>query len=667
MRAEMGMLILSRFPVMKSRNLSSIYCSKAIRYTTIQSALATYHKDALVSLLFLKKIQSIEFWERQQDSGTLVQRWNVSASKTPIPGSKAERLKIESREQPLDVSRVNLSRQPTIREWIVFSSTLPEHHIRNSSALETNRKHKVEARCGIAAQISPKPIVKRGRLFMDVPTSQYLGLPVTISAVSPPVNTAALAYANQKFKDLVVQSDRKILPATGQDGADWNQWMFESQIAPLYAFFLEVLSHIPECDVYNYWPERPIQSKPDGDISYLVSRAFWDQVLDSKSLLFPVKTCDTKDSGAVNETIDYAAPHQARFNLLDNTLVNQLLPKLDLEEWKVVNLKGAAHLGFRSLYESNSCRENLNVISPEFVSGILKSGENAAILHETWKTEHRFSMSFMNSLLKFMTGAGLSTLDGCRILPLATNTLGCLGLGGSRASDFLIPPNESTLRKEILSLFPGVSVHPELTKDVLDTLIPAKPEGAPILNISRFSIEHLPRLISMLKDIDLVQKYNFAVAVWGWYNKLQDAESLNAMEILKTLPVIAATKANDESTYEFLTLEDYNSGVLPAVIKSLFDGKGLLLSWELDALNKMLQSFTGLLLISPNTFPAKSANDQRLVNPGGLHRFLNCIKTLAEKKGCNIESFVRDTFSANPEMLKVREPIPPEIKQCPFT
>jgi hypothetical protein len=179
MRAEMGMLmILLRFPVMKSRNLSSIYCSKVIRYTTIQSALAAYHKDALVSLLFLKKIQSIEFWERQQDSGTLVQRWNVSASKTQIHGSRAERLKIESSGQSLDARGFISGRQPTIREWIVSSSTLDEHHIQNSSARETNRRHKVEARCGIAAQISPKPINQRGRLFMDVPTSQYLGLPV---------------------------------------------------------------------------------------------------------------------------------------------------------------------------------------------------------------------------------------------------------------------------------------------------------------------------------------------------------------------------------------------------------------------------------------------------------------------------------------------------------
>lgn len=171
---------LFRFPIMGSRNRSHIFSARRISLPLVESTLQKYYNDALISLLFLENIRSIEFHVRRNESAALTMQWKVEASKQPIPGDEAGTLKckIESYKTSLGKAEV-----PIVQEWVVVSSRYGVLGAGNE-ILETQKRHRVEARCGVAAPIVQKPTAPgRGRLYMDVPMQHELGLPVSISAV----------------------------------------------------------------------------------------------------------------------------------------------------------------------------------------------------------------------------------------------------------------------------------------------------------------------------------------------------------------------------------------------------------------------------------------------------------------------------------------------------
>lgn len=175
---------LFRFPIMGSRALSPIFSTKTISLLVVESTLQRYYNDASISLLFLKNMQSIEFYVRPNTSAALKLEWRVGSSKQQIPGDESGALscRIESYKAPSGILRTT-TREPLVQEWVVISSTygvLGEDPVISA----TQERHKVQARCGVAAPIPQKPIKPRGgRLFMDVPMQHELRLPVSISAV----------------------------------------------------------------------------------------------------------------------------------------------------------------------------------------------------------------------------------------------------------------------------------------------------------------------------------------------------------------------------------------------------------------------------------------------------------------------------------------------------
>lgn len=171
---------LFRFPIMASRDRSSIFSARRINLFQVESILQNYYNDALISLLFLENMRSIEFHVRPNKSTALTMQWKVEASKQQIPGDESGALKcrVESYKAPSGKSG-----KPVVQEWVVVSS---RYGVLGAGyeILETQERHRVEARCGVAAPIVQKPTaLGRGRLYMDVPMQHELGLPVSISAV----------------------------------------------------------------------------------------------------------------------------------------------------------------------------------------------------------------------------------------------------------------------------------------------------------------------------------------------------------------------------------------------------------------------------------------------------------------------------------------------------
>jgi hypothetical protein len=167
---------------MKSRAKSKLYsCTPhEITAASVRQALIRYGYDARIALLFLKNINSINCYERHV-SGGLSKLWGVTKTlfkKTGFCGLKVSHEKLEL------LANSAIQRTTGSDNWLLFTSALDAGSI-PGHLQATQRRHKLQARCGIAARMVPnQEISPKGRLFLDVPTANTLDLPVHISAVS---------------------------------------------------------------------------------------------------------------------------------------------------------------------------------------------------------------------------------------------------------------------------------------------------------------------------------------------------------------------------------------------------------------------------------------------------------------------------------------------------
>jgi len=173
-----------RFPIMESRAKSDLYSGGlfplAVRCDPVDRAVRDYYEDASISLLFLENIGSIASYERLSKSAGLVKLWGVSVVyRKPISIPHLTQLKMYCEGEHV------YQEKPKKTKWLVLRSTIS---VSDTPDLiqATCRRHKLQPRCAIAAQISKIRPAHTGRLFLDLPTPTNLGIPVHISAVRNP-------------------------------------------------------------------------------------------------------------------------------------------------------------------------------------------------------------------------------------------------------------------------------------------------------------------------------------------------------------------------------------------------------------------------------------------------------------------------------------------------
>jgi sacsin len=176
---------LFRFPIMESRARSMMYSSVpgGITVDGVRKALTDYGQDARTALLFLKNIQSIECYERNA-SGELEKLWDVSVKRL---GSGLTKVQVQhERFGVLTISgKTSIQRISGSDTWVLITSTMAADRIPDHLRA-TRERHKLQARCGIAAMVRDRESTLKGRLFLDVPTANALDIPVHISAVRTP-------------------------------------------------------------------------------------------------------------------------------------------------------------------------------------------------------------------------------------------------------------------------------------------------------------------------------------------------------------------------------------------------------------------------------------------------------------------------------------------------
>jgi len=162
---------------MTPRENSKLYSSHGpTTIQTVTAALLGYHKEAVTALVFLKNIKSIRFEIR--GGQTAMVPWEITAEGQSRLPSGTLRLKIVDKMLRPGAKAGFISK---VSEWMVVRSVLKPHEIPNGLQ-KTRERHRLEARCGVAAQMVPRGSVN-GRLFLGAPTDHMLGLPVHVMAV----------------------------------------------------------------------------------------------------------------------------------------------------------------------------------------------------------------------------------------------------------------------------------------------------------------------------------------------------------------------------------------------------------------------------------------------------------------------------------------------------
>lgn len=420
--------------------------------------------------------------------------------------------------------------------------------------------------------------------------------------------------------------------------------MLESNIAQLYISFLEHIMRQKGTEGYNYWP-KPAKGMKDA-VSERVSKAFWKLVETTPLRLHP--RCD-------GENLELLELSKALLVLSIDPFEGHAIPNLMLElgETNLVSPKCLAAIkGLRSLQKSNP-------VTPAVVLKRLRSRKASVVLEKLWKVDHGGAMDYMNDLLQYVVtkNAEWSNLVGCTILPLADGTLGKIEKRVDTASQrylinlfvclfFIVPrakrgnsnrylwadPTATAFTDELLSANPQIQVHPELSTPVSKKLVSLEE-----LNISKFGVFDLRRVLANLPKMSPRERFDRAVQAWKTYKSLPAAEVEMARDMIAELPILAAAplyKAPNECQY--FTLQTWKSNSMPLILAQ---------DLKVPAIRNVLECFIEILSVSQDTFPETVGNLHRssedITKAAGLRRLLLCFKLLAAQKNCSVEVYIR--------------------------
>jgi len=157
----------------------SVLCPKNITSMDACTYLENYKEKARISLIFLKNISSISYWQK----GLRDPIWRVSASSKPLKAIRSTKIN-EVEIAVTGFGRIQIPRfsgPPQNDKWWTIEGSTEEQHIPDE-LVEMADHNRLKATYGLAVPECPQYTF----CFMDLPlqTKYHLSLPVSINAVS---------------------------------------------------------------------------------------------------------------------------------------------------------------------------------------------------------------------------------------------------------------------------------------------------------------------------------------------------------------------------------------------------------------------------------------------------------------------------------------------------
>ena len=570
----------------------------------------TYFHEARTSLLFLRRIKSIDFGIQSQPDF----EWSI----TRLPHVD-EDVDLFSKPVVCQITWKSIfGTQLTGKDiwWVAIEDLLPKA----DRLPDSSRREMKNVECGIAALISSKfdslsspaagPEASRPRMFSTLPLPTYSDLPVHIHA------TFWLSGDRQS----IAIDDRGIK----SQGVGWNRYLLQEALPNLYLSFLDDILPQVRQRVFSFWPQ---EEPPKRSCAELLCESFWQKLPGSSQRLFP------KAQPAVGapqrrppESLDIS---RAVFDFLYSSQSKTLAPLLMAMQVNLVRdipIKITKHLKavpevkcvtgpmLRALFKSENGRTNL----------LKEVAQNPNILEVLFD-------------LLIPVNAELHHLDGCHVLPLADGTLATLRLKNSIGAE---SPKYFVVSEDELKLFGFASRH--LVKSSIGTMLePVLDSGK--FNLARLKLCDVKKLLEMKPAVSTrsAKEDRWLTEFWKYWNSNIDSSMPSSnIDTLKAT-IFGATSLRLNGTHLYSSPQLFHT--LPAVVEP-----------SSGEHKKLCDRIPDLWRFNPDLMPKSMADEEKsFYCEASFYRFIRSLRLLSGRSG--IGMFVKTHLDA--ANLKVRTPL----------
>ncbi len=567
--------------------------------------MATYFNEARISLLFLRKIKSIDFHiHGKPDSG-----WSIARSSEGDPESFCNLVTYQF------IKNMGFGERVTGKDkwWVAIEDLQPTV----ARLPQSSRRVMKNVECGIAALQSSTldghdpnirfPSVLRSKIFNTLPLPISSDLPIHIHA------TFSLSGDRQSIaiNEYGIQSY----------GSEWNRYLLQEALPKLYLLFLDYITPGARQRVFDFWPQ---EDPPRRSCSELLCTSFWAKLPHSSLPLFP-KAEPTTNVSRRRPTERFNI-NQAVFDFLPKSHSEKLAPLLiSLEVNLVRDAPPEVAKRLKALPEVTS-------ITGSLLRSLLKSERSKMCLLGEMEKNPRVLDVLLSTLLP--TDDDLKDLDGCHILPLADGSLATLKLV---ENDETQSPLYHVASEKELMLFDFASrllVPPSMGKK-FDLVLESRK-----FNLTRLRLCHVKDLLSLKPEVSTPVVASAAnpegdkwlTEFWEYWNGSIDSclDSSNLDNL--AVRIFRATRGGVE---EYISPLAFHR--LPAVIEP-----------SIGEHQQLCSKIPGIHLCNPKFMPKLLVDDEKSFNKEeSFYRFIRALRILARQAGVGIGTFVAANLDLN--------------------
>jgi sacsin len=495
-----------------------------------------YFNEARISLLFLRRIKSIDFRIHEETNFS----WSVIRKRPLDEDAKSfSELLICSFAKTVEASTLITGKD---HWWVAIEDLLP-HAGRLPHSMRRVMKN---IECGIAALISSKSDTNRGIIAPEaIQSRMFSTLPLPMSSELPIHIHATFSLSGDRQSISIAEDGPEA------HGSEWNRYLLEDALPNLYLAFLDDIGTQVRQRVFSFWP--PGQT-PKGSVSELLCTSFWKKLPQSSRRLFPKAEPNTGlPQRRAAELFDI---NQAVFDFLPQNHSEVLTPLLMSLEVKLVrNIPAEVAKNLKTFPEVKS-------VTGQLLRRLLKSeGAKTYLLKEIGKNPQILEVLFSRVI---SAGTDLEDLDGCHLLPLAGGGLATLKY--VNASMATSPTSYYVVSEKELQLFQFASRYLVLstTARKLESVI-----NSAKFNVGKLQLYDLRKLLE-LKPSSLTpnpEGDKWLGEFWEFWNKHTDS-SLPWLTVDDlNIPIFRARRSGVDSYATPVQFHEYPAVVEPSVIQ----------------------------------------------------------------------------------------------------
>jgi sacsin len=630
-----------RFPLRTATTRSSLRTSKSyLDSVEVNRLMETYFNEARISLLFLRRIKSIDF----SIHGKAASGWSVTRQTSLDEDAKSfSELVICQFANNMDFgAQVN----GEDKWWVAIEDLRPTAY----RLPKSSRRVIKNVECGIAALVSSTveshdsnitpPKALQSRMFNTLP------LPISSDL---PVHIHATFYLSGDRQSIAIDEHD-----TQSHGSGWNRYLLQDALPRLYLSFLGDIQPQVRQDVFNFWPQ---QEPPRRSSSELLCASFWKELPKSSQQLFPKaqprRSCSEllcasfqkklpKSSQRLfpkaqpTTEVSHRHPTQ-RFDI--NQAVFDFLPKFPSETLAPLLMSLDVNLVCEVPSEVGKHLKEIpgvKTVTASMLRSLFKSDKSRMCLSAEMNKNPRVLEVLLRQLLSSNTD--LKDLDGCHILPLADGNLATLKLVESNdvQSSMCYVASETEL-----SLFEFASRH--LVPASIGTKFQVVLESGKF-NLTCLRLCHVKFLLKLMPVVSTPypEGDKWLSEFWSYWNGNIDS-CLPSSNLDSIESKVFRARVGEVDTY----FAPFTFHHLPAVVDP-----------SVAEQQRLCSKFPGLYRCNTGFMPKILNDDEKsLHKENSFYRLIRGLGSLASSAGIGIGAFVEANL--DPTHMEVISPTQP--------